>query len=83
MAKKTKKKTKSKSKLSPMDQKKARLKEVWNSLIDYIDTDDVLDETSRNLEEWLDTLHGEDYFGTEGQCDPRGDGREVEHRPRI
>lgn len=25
--------------------------------------------------EALDSLRDEDFFGTEGQCDPRGDGR--------
>ena len=25
----------------------------------------------------LDDLRNDDYFGTEGQCDPRGDGREL------
>lgn len=24
---------------------------------------------------WMDNLHGDDFFGTEGQCDPRGDHR--------
>jgi len=28
------------------------------------------------LNEHLDELHSMDYFGTEGQCDPRGDHRE-------
>lgn len=28
------------------------------------------------LEEGLDQLHSNDCFGTEGQCDPRGDFRE-------
>lgn len=27
------------------------------------------------LEEMLDAIHGNDGFGTEGQCDPRGDFR--------
>ncbi|HVI39653.1 MAG TPA: hypothetical protein VM577_03250 [Anaerovoracaceae bacterium] len=27
------------------------------------------------LNEMLDTMSGEDFFGTEGQCDPRGDQR--------
>lgn len=30
---------------------------------------------SPHLEEMLDELHGDDGFGTEGQCDPRGDYR--------
>ena len=28
------------------------------------------------LEQILDELHGNDFFGTEGQCDPRGDFRD-------
>ena len=27
------------------------------------------------LDDMLDTIHSEDSFGTEGQCDPRGDFR--------
>ncbi len=27
------------------------------------------------FDDMLDTLHNEDFFGTEGQCDPRGDRR--------
>ena len=34
---------------------------------------DVLRE---ELDSMLDTLRDDDFFGTEGQCDPRGDGRE-------
>ena len=34
---------------------------------------DVLREELDNM---LDTLRADDFFGTEGQCDPRGDGRE-------
>jgi hypothetical protein len=30
------------------------------------------------LEELLDNMHGHDFFGTEGQCDPRGDFRNGE-----
>jgi len=31
---------------------------------------------AESLNEWLDNLLGEDFFGTEGQLDPRGDHRE-------
>ena len=30
---------------------------------------------SESLDEMLDDIHGGDGFGTEGQSDPRGDGR--------
>ncbi len=29
----------------------------------------------QSFDDMLDTLINEDYFGTEGQCDPRGDRR--------
>lgn len=32
-------------------------------------------EFIRNLDRMLDTLNDMDFFGTEGQCDPRGDRR--------
>jgi len=32
-------------------------------------------EAFRLFDEWLDELLGDDQFGTEGQCDPRGDRR--------
>lgn len=38
------------------------------------------DETRQDLADWLNKklnqLHRDDAFGTEGQCDPRGDHRE-------
>lgn len=30
---------------------------------------------AEELEPMLDAMHGNDFFGTEGQCDPRGDFR--------
>ncbi len=30
---------------------------------------------AESLEQMLDDIHGNDGFGTEGQCDPRGDAR--------
>lgn len=38
--------------------------------------DELLDEIATWLNKKLDQLHNEDTFGTEGQCDPRGDHRE-------
>lgn len=37
-----------------------------------IDTKELVDEFNA----WMDRLHGEDFFGTEGQADPRGDHRD-------
>ena len=31
---------------------------------------------ARDLNRWLDELVGQDAFGTEAQCDPRGDQRD-------
>lgn len=41
-----------------------------------IDNPDDVEEWSSVLEEMLDDLHGTDFFGTEGQNDPRGDFRD-------
>lgn len=35
-----------------------------------------LDQLAVEFNEWMDNLFGEDYFGTEGQLDPRGDHRD-------
>lgn len=37
--------------------------------------EDLLVEISAWLNKKLDQLHNQDAFGTEGQCDPRGDHR--------
>ncbi len=37
---------------------------------------DWRDRQAAVLNRWLDRLRSEDTFGTEGQCDPRGDHRE-------
>jgi hypothetical protein len=38
--------------------------------------DDARQETATEFNRWMDQLLGQDAFGTEGQCDPRGDHRE-------
>ena len=53
--------------------------DVWERLIFFIrgDTDSesiVAEEFNR----MLDTLLADDFFGTEGQNDPRGDHRDIE-----
>jgi hypothetical protein len=35
-----------------------------------------LDQLAGEFNEWMDSLLGQDYFGTEGQLDPRGDHRD-------
>lgn len=35
-----------------------------------------LDQLAIEFNEWMDSLLGQDYFGTEGQLDPRGDHRD-------
>lgn len=35
-----------------------------------------LNELAVEFNEWMDNLLGQDYFGTEGQLDPRGDHRD-------
>lgn len=37
---------------------------------------DVAKELADEFNEWMDKLYGEDFFGTEGQNDPRGDHRD-------
>jgi hypothetical protein len=39
------------------------------------DMSDLRQEIASWLNRKLDELHGDDAFGTEGQCDPRGDHR--------
>lgn len=64
---------------------KGRLQEVWTNLLDFAEgvSPEALEDVRDKLNEWLDSWHGEDYFGTEGQCDPRGDARETDMRPKI
>lgn len=37
---------------------------------------DARAETAAEFNNWMDILLAQDAFGTEGQCDPRGDHRE-------
>jgi len=39
-------------------------------------TKETVKEFSNVFNDWLDHLLWDDFFGTEGQCDPRGDRRE-------
>ncbi len=60
-----------------MATQKERLIQVLTNLVDgfreeYLDEDDAI-ILSNKLEYLLEELLGEDFFGTEGQLDPRGD----------
>lgn len=63
-----------------MSRKKVTLrnyKKVLKNIEDHItedkkDAQPMIDE----LNDMLDNLRSNDYFGTEGQLDPRGDGRD-------
>ena len=60
-------------KLNPQQE---RLKLVLSRMIDMIMDDDKDAEIiAEELENMLDELHDKDFFGTEGQTDPRGDHR--------
>jgi hypothetical protein len=51
---------------------------VLNRLAKSVENDEVDAQTlSDNLEGFLDELRGDDFFGTEAQNDPRGDGRDA------
>lgn len=43
------------------------------------DAYDYAEQFSEFLDESLDDMKGDDAFGTEGQCDPRGDFRDGEY----
>lgn len=51
---------------------------VLNRLAKIAEDEDEAESISGPLEMMLSDLHGEDFFGTEGQCDPRGDFRDDE-----
>ena len=51
------------------------LEKVWAKLMAYAVTDDERQEVAAVLDDILDELVSNDFFGTEGQCDPRGDQR--------
>lgn len=50
---------------------------VWDKLMKHIDGKDAkIKIVSKEFNKMLDDLLEEDFFGTEGQCDPRGDHRD-------
>ena len=61
----------------PKKQSKSEiLKKVLSDLVDHAAQDvDMFDEVCLMVNNLLDDLASSDFFGTERQCDPRGDGR--------
>jgi hypothetical protein len=54
------------------------MNQVWAKLMEYAENGEwQTKEISQAFNDMLDTLLGDDFFGTEGQCDPRGDRREI------
>lgn len=52
---------------------------VWPKIVEHIQEDEVVaEEVAVWLESYLDDLAMDDYFGSERQCDPRGDMRTKE-----
>lgn len=50
------------------------LRRLSNSVENDMD-DESVDCLAESLDEFLDSLKNDDFFGTEAQSDPRGDGR--------
>ena len=61
-----------------LNKKQKRLLEVFTKFVEWCDDSDALESAADKLDEWMDEIHSDDGFGTEGQNDPRGDGREGE-----
>lgn len=57
-----------------------RVKRVLLNMVDMVENhsncEEYAEEFALELEIMLEDLLGQDAFGTEGQSDPRGDGRE-------
>lgn len=54
------------------------LNRVLNNLAAYLDEQgkETRESFIEPFDEFLDELLNDDFFGTEGQCDPRGDHRD-------
>ncbi len=56
---------------------KSTLVKHLRAFADQLEKDKTADkELADKFNEWMDDLLGQDFFGTEGQCDPRGDHRD-------
>ncbi len=56
-----------------------QMRKAFNGFMDMIDKvndPDLLKEVKAEFNDWLDEYLANDFFGTEGQLDPRGDQRE-------
>ncbi len=52
------------------------MNKVWENLMKYASEDKNQEKIiTEAFNQMLDDLLGDDFFGTEGQCDPRGDHR--------
>jgi len=60
-----------------MDIQQKRIKLVLERMITLVEGEDYYAESfSPHLDDMLQDIHDGDGFGTEGQCDPRGDFRD-------
>lgn len=59
-----------KRKITPKNMQK-----VFNKLVDFLKANDCAKEFCKDFNKFLDDRLCMDFFGTEGQCDPRGDHR--------
>lgn len=72
-------------KLSKKNEKKiTRMNEVWNKFIEHVEGDNEnVEYAFEAFDQMLDELGSNDFFGTESQCDPRGDGRDCSDGPKL
>lgn len=68
--------------MAKLNRKQKRLLDVFTRFVEWCDNDDALESAADKLDEWMDEIRRDDGFGTEGQCDPRGDGREGDPQVR-
>lgn len=61
-----------------MNKNQENVKVVLHRMLNMLEDEDYIDMFCRSLDEMLDEILHSDGFGTEGQCDPRGDFREGE-----
>lgn len=59
-----------------MNKTQLRIKRVLERIMDIVDeNEDDAEVFADALDDMLDILAQDDFFGTERECDPRGDGR--------
>jgi hypothetical protein len=52
------------------------MRKVFDKLMTYAKENDQENFVSESFNAMLDTMRDDDFFGTEGQSDPRGDNRD-------